>query len=40
MTIDGLVRKLRELLEEKRLKLLCAKCGDEWYGKHKCEGTK
>ena len=29
---------LRRLVIEKRIRLLCARCGKEWRGGHGCEG--
>jgi hypothetical protein len=31
---------LRRLITEKRIRLLCAKCGKEWRGGHGCENEK
>ena len=35
--VDFHVAKLRELIFQKRLRLLCARCGKEWRGGHECE---
>ena len=31
------VAKMRELIYQKRIRLVCARCKREWRGGHKCE---
>jgi hypothetical protein len=40
MNIFSLVHHFRRLIIEKRIRLLCAKCGKEWRGGHGCENKK
>jgi len=35
--IFSLASKITQLIIEKRIRLLCAKCGKEWRGGHECE---
>ena len=36
--IFSLALYFRRLIIEKRIRLLCARCGKEWRGGHGCEG--
>jgi len=40
MNLFSLALHFRRLIVEKRIRLLCARCGKEWRGRHECEKSK